>query len=194
METGESGIKFISEHRQLPPPLNGLFGFFVGGTNRSDDLFMYIFREVSGLVPNTPYRVELSITFATNVPAGCFGIGGSPGESVYIKAGGFGSLPQTVLANNYFTTNFDHGTQAESGNDTPNIGDFTGGGGGCSGNEPGDPGIYGLKTLAHNGNAPLITTDSSGRLWLIVGSDSGFEGRTEIYYIQGFATLTPIVS
>jgi hypothetical protein len=137
--------------------------------------------------------VEISITFATNVPAGCFGVGGSPGESVYIKAGGSGSLPQTVLANNYFTTNFDHGVQAESGSDTTTIGDFTGGGGGCSGNEPENPGIYRLKTLAHNDSAPLITTDSSGRLWLIVGSDSAFEARTEIYYIEGFATLTPII-
>lgn len=55
-------------------------GFLLSSVNRSDDVFMFLSRPIGGLTPNTPYRVTVSITFATNVPPGCVGIGGSPGE------------------------------------------------------------------------------------------------------------------
>ena len=47
-------------------------------TNRSDDLFMFLKRQVDGLRPNTAYAVSASLDLATNVPAGLVGIGGSP--------------------------------------------------------------------------------------------------------------------
>jgi hypothetical protein len=51
---------------------------------------------------------------------------------------------------------------------------------------------YELKTLSSNGTrSGMATSDSSGRLWLVIGTDSGFEGRTEIYYLGGSATFTP---
>lgn len=31
--------------------------------------------------------------------------------------------------------------------------------------------------------------DDEGRIWLIVGTDSGFEGRTELYYTRYRATF-----
>jgi streptogramin lyase len=35
----------------------------------------------------------------------------------------------------------------------------------------------------HSQNNPLtVTADENGGLWLFVGTDSGFEGRTELYY------------
>ena len=66
------------------------------------------------------------------------------------------------------------------------IGDFTGGGT-CMG------GIYRLKTLSSGAdNSPIVRSDASGRLWLVIGTDSGFEARTEIYYLEGSATFTPV--
>ncbi|MDP8912449.1 MAG: hypothetical protein M3N39_02595, partial [Pseudomonadota bacterium] len=87
MELGDQGIRFVAEVRRLPPPLDNRFGFLLGGTNRSADLFMYIYRPVTGLVAGQRYRVRVDVTFATNVPPDCVGIGGSPGQSVVIKAG-----------------------------------------------------------------------------------------------------------
>ena len=40
-------------------------------------------------------------------------------------------------------------------------------------------------------DALLINADAQGRLWIVIGTDSGFEGRTEIYYLDGVATFTP---
>jgi hypothetical protein len=63
---------------------------------------------------------------------------------------------------------------------------FGRGGGTC------ESGIYALKTLrSPQDRIPTLTADASGRLWLVIGTDSGFEDRTEIYYLEGAATFTP---
>ncbi|HEX8622245.1 MAG TPA: hypothetical protein VF718_09745 [Allosphingosinicella sp.] len=188
-ELGPAGIQFESEFRRLPAPLDNRFGLLVAGTNRSDDLFMFIWREVTGLVPGQRYRVATEVTIATNAPAGCVGVGGPPGEGVAIKAGASAVRPaKTVNAANNVRVNFekDAGPLPVGGNDVFTIGDFAGGGGTC--NQP----VYALKTLQSPDNRiPLLTADSSGRLWIVIGTDSGFEARTEIYYLEGAVTFTP---
>ena len=62
-------------------------GLYIQGHNRSDDLFMFFKKQVGGLKTDAAYTVVLSLDLATNVPTGSFGIGGSPGESVFVKAG-----------------------------------------------------------------------------------------------------------
>jgi hypothetical protein len=50
-----------------------------------------------------------------------------------------------------------------------------------------------LKTLrAAEDRRPVIAADAFGRLWYVIGTDSGFESRTEIYYLDGAATFTPV--
>jgi hypothetical protein len=193
MELGDQGIRFVSDVRRLPSPLNNRFGLLVGGTNRSDDLFMFIWREVSGLVPGQRYRVDTEVLIATNVPPNCVGAGGSPGESVAIKAGASPVRPAKALSNspgspNTFRVNFDKDAAplTVGGNQVFTIGDFAGGGGTCTG------GIYALKTLRSPANRiPTLAADANGRLWIVIGTDSGFEARTEIYYLEGAATFTP---
>ena len=70
-----------SSHGALPDGLEGA-GIYIQGHNRSDDLFMYLKRQIRGLEPSAIYAVSASIDLATNVPLGSVGIGGSPGESV----------------------------------------------------------------------------------------------------------------
>jgi hypothetical protein len=189
-ETSPVGILFVSEHRRLPAPLDNRFGLLVAGTNRSDDLFMFIWREVSGLVPGQNNRVETEVTIATNVPAGCAGVGGQPGESVAIKAGASPVLPaKAVNASGNVRVNFekDQGPLPVGGNQVFTIGDFTGGNGTCT------TGTYALKTLHSPADRrPILTADAGGRLWLVIGTDSGYEARTEIYYLDGTATFTPV--
>jgi hypothetical protein len=189
-ELGPNGILFTSEFRRLPPPLDNRMGLLLGGTNRSDDLFMFIWREVSGLVPGRSYRVETEVTFATNVPVGCFGIGGSPGESVVIKAGASPVRPaKAPSTGGNIRVNFqkDAAGLPTGGNQVFTIGDFAGGGGTCN------QGIYALKTLrSPEARIPTLTADANGRLWFVLGTDSGFEGRTEIYYLEGSVTFTPV--
>lgn len=47
-----------------------------------------------------------------------------------------------------------------------------------------------LKTLASN-QAFVLNTDADGSAWLIIGTDSGFEGRSQLYYTNLKAEFTP---
>lgn len=178
-------IDFASDVRQLPAPLADRTGYFLGGNNRSDDLAMFIYRPVEGLDPARSYRVEARATIASNVPPDCIGIGGSPGESVYIKAGAVPRTPEVALnASGLFEVNVDKGQQAQSGSEAVVIGDFAAvGAGDCSN------GTYVIEVLAPAPNSPVVKPDSAGRLWLFLTTDSGFEGRTEIYFLDAEFTL-----
>ena len=163
-------------HRPLPDGLEGN-GIYVQGHNRSDDLFMFLKRQVGGLRPNTAYAVSVSIDLATNVPVASFGIGGSPGESVFVKAGASTVEPVAEEGDNrHLRMNIDKGNQANGGEDMVVLGNVA------------HPEVvnreYRIKTL-DNLDLPLsVVTDSEGRVWLIVGTDSGFEGLSRLYYAR----------
>ena len=111
-----------SEYRPLPSGLEGN-GMYLQGHNRSDDLFMFLKRQVEGLRPETAYSVTVSLDIATNVPAGLVGIGGSPGESVYVKAGVSAVEPLVEEDDaGYLRMNVDKGNQATEGEDMINLG------------------------------------------------------------------------
>ena len=163
-------------HRPLPDGLEGS-GIYVQGHNRSDDLFMFLKRRVDGLRPNTAYAVSVSVDLATNVSAGLIGIGGSPGESVFVKAGASTVEPVAEEdSNRYLRMNIDKGNQSRGGESMLVLGNVA--------NREVESREYRIKTL-ENANRPLVVvTDSTGGVWLIVGTDSGFEGLSRLYYAR----------
>ena len=50
---------------------------------------------------------------------------------------------------------------------------------------------YRVKSLDNSGRPVYVTADGHGRLWLIVATDSGFEGLSAFYYGRIACTLTP---
>ena len=160
--------------RELPEGLVGN-GFYIQGHNRSDDIFMYLARQVDGLQPSNEYQVTVEIDLATNVPAGLFGIGGSPGESVYVKAGASVIEPsQEEDASGWLRSNVDKGNQANGGTEMVVLGNVS------HSDVVGDE--FRIKTLTNEGSPLSVTVDANGSVWLIVGTDSGFEGLTALYY------------
>ncbi|MBC8103788.1 MAG: hypothetical protein H7Z41_14530 [Cytophagales bacterium] len=162
-------------------------GYRVVSHNRSDDVFSFLKRQVSGLVPETRYRAAFSLTFASDAPEGSAGIGGSPGDDVVVKAGAMvmepNAVPQTGSPD-FLRMNIDKGDQSTGGVNATVHGTV-----GIPGGNP----IYTLKTLTTSpGRGVLVTADSAGRVWLMVGTDSGFEGRTDLYHTNITATLTPL--
>ena len=171
-------------HGPLPDGLEGS-GIYVQGHNRSDDLFMFLKRQVDGLRPNTAYAVSVSINLATNVPVGTFGIGGAPGESVFVKAGASTAEPVALEGRNrYLRMNIDKGNQANGGESMAVLGNVA------------HPQVlereYRIKTLENAGLPLQVTADGNGRAWLIVGTDSGFEGLTRLYYARISYKLNPV--
>lgn len=184
----ETNIAFASGLRDVPAPIVGTKGFLLGGRNESDDLFMFAWREVQNLAPDARYRVRIELTIATDAPADCPGAGGSEGEAVWVKGGAIPRRPQTALnpVNNLYEVNADKGDQIEDGTELLVLGNLASPeAGDCL-----DP-HYALKTMALNDKAPLIRTSSEGRMWIVLGTDSGFESRTEVYLVSARIRLDP---
>jgi len=167
----------------LPPPLDTNKGaLMLSGNNHSDDLFMFVKKKISGLLPDTLYQISFLIEFASNIPDGMTGIGGSPGEGVIIKAGATAVEPVKVLdpSDGRYRMNIDKGNQTQGGRDMMVLGNFANGT---------DKNEYTLKTVVN----PVIfpcRTNANGELWLVAGTDSGFEGITTIYYNRIEAILS----
>ena len=172
------------EHGPLPDGLEGS-GIYVKGHNRSDDLFMFLKRRVDGLRPNTEYAVSMSIDLATNVPEGLIGIGGSPGGSVFVKAGASTTEPVALEdGKGYLRMNIDKGNQSRGGEAMAVLGNVA--------HADVLDREYRIKTL-DSADLPLgVTTDGQGRVWLVVGTDSGFEGLTGLYYARVSYTLKTV--
>ena len=181
----ESAVAFAAAPERVPSPLAGVAGYALSSNNPSNDVFMYLWRLVGGLAPNTPYIVTVSIRFATNAPPGC---PGSPGENVTVKAGATSLAPANVTAGGRITVNFDKGDQAQGGANAAALGNFAQA---TAAGTCGQP-LYSEKTLTTGSTAPTVTSDAAGRLWLVIGTDSGFSGPTKIYYLGGIATFSPV--
>lgn len=168
--------------RDLPAGFIGK-GFYLAGMNRSDDLFMFISRQITGLEPSSRYQLSVAVQLLTNAGAGCVGIGGAPGEAVYLK---FGYAEQQPAQNGYYL-NVDKGQQSQDGSHGRVIGDIAANGLSCDGLG------FASKTVVSAGRTPLqFTSNSDGSIWVFIGTDSGFEGLTRLYYQQVELYLTKL--
>ena len=167
----------VAGRRARPANLGGAPALFIGGSNRSDDLFMFWKKRITGLPPNTAVRLTMEIEFASKYAVGLIGIGGAPGEGVAVKAGAVPFEPQAVIdtrSDNWWRMNLDKGNQSVGGADMTVVGHV---------GKP-DDGTENYMPLVRGQHGAALTamTAADGSLWLIFGSDSGFEGRSELYY------------
>jgi hypothetical protein len=181
----KADFELESGRKELPSGIDG-FGMYLQGHNRSDDLFMYLTKQVTDLKPSTTFRVTFNIDLVTNVPSGWMGIGGAPGESVYLKVGASDHQPIVEdNGNGFLELNVDKGYQSNGGSEMFVIGNV-------ASEDVMDETHFVIKSLFDEGFE--FTSDEDGNLWLIIGTDSGFEGLTTLYYsqIQVFMTAIPV--
>lgn len=174
-------FELTSSFSPLPAPLGpGRSAWFLSGNNLSDDLFMYIARRVTGLTPRRQYRATFAVEIATDVPAGCGGVGGSPGESVFLKAGASTSEPTpTVDELGHVRLTIDKGNQAVGGANAVVLGTI-------ENTIPCSAGRreWQLKSFSSAANVLTVSADATGAVWLIAGTDSGFEATTSIFFTR----------
>lgn len=175
-------------HIQLPEDTGSEeFAIGIQGHNRSDDLFMFIKKEITGLKPSQSYNIKFVVELASQYPEESVGIGGSPGGSVYLKAGATTFEPKPVVDDSgmeeYLIMNLDKGNQSQDGSDMFNLGTI-----GIEGEEF----KYELITRSNKDRPFPITSGENGNIWLIIGTDSGFEGLTVLYYNTIRVTLKEI--
>lgn len=176
--TEPADYDFVAEARRLPDAVAAAGGgAFIASTNTTDDLFTYIKQSVPGLLPGVTYAVTFTLRLASDAPSGCVGIGGAPGESVYVKVGATALEPRAVVQDGVYRMNVDIGSQAQEGNASHVVGDVANGAA-CEGEAR-------YRIIERESDRPVeAVADAFGRLWIFVGMDSGFEGRTGLYVDQ----------
>jgi hypothetical protein len=168
--------QFTASWQARPANLGGASALFISGVNRSDDLFMFWKKRIAGLPPSTPVMLTMEVQLASKYAEGLLGIGGPPGEGVTVKAGAVPFEPQAVVdrRDRWLRMNLDKGNQSVGGRDMIVIGNVA---------KPEDGNKNYVLLLRHQHGQPhAVTTAGDGSLWLIFGTDSGFEGQTALYY------------
>jgi hypothetical protein len=183
-DTSTADYNLTFARTTLPAPLNtSKYALKLGGTNRSDDLFMFLKRKIIGLEPNKRYNIKFDIAFASNVPTNQVGVGGAP-DAVMMKAGA--TLVEPISSYNpteaTYRMNINQGQQMSEGTDMTNLGTI-----GVADNTT----QYTLITRNNSNKLLKVTTNASGEVWVIVATDSGFESRTELYYNKITITFNP---
>ncbi|GAB3521150.1 hypothetical protein [Emticicia fontis] len=166
---------------KLPAPLDTLKkGFRISGNNHSDDLFMFMTKKMGGLKANQSYKGTFEVEFASNAPDGSVGVGGSPAESVYVGIGLTSIEPKKVAntTTKHYDMNIKKMQQATSGQDMKVIGNVANGTTEAK-----------YKIIKRTGEF-TGKSDANGNLWVIVGTDSGFEATTTLYYTGVKVNLT----
>jgi len=193
--TDKNGFyELLAEVRTLPPELgvNGT-GFYVQGNNHSDDLFMFMKRRLDaadGIVAGQTYQITFTLVFASAAQSGCVGVGGSPGDGVTLKAGASPAEPMALFdiskPSSYLRMNVDKSDQSQGGLAASTTGSIANGVP-CGSAPPSYISIQ--RTHQHTS---LVNANSKGELWLLVGTDSGFEALTGLYYQRVDVTLSPV--
>jgi hypothetical protein len=180
----EDFYELAAEYRLLPNSLGAnRSAIYLSGNNHSDDLFMYVKRRVTGLVPNHQYEVAFEVEIATAAPSGCAGIGGAPGESVTLKAGASTAEPLPQDEDGFYRMNVDKGEQSQGGADALALGHI------ANTRDCEEDPAYELKVLDSDDEVLSVTTDGEGAAWVFAGTDSGFEGTTSLYYTRFIAVF-----
>jgi len=148
----------------------------MSGANISDDLFMFWKGHFVGLAPGASYTARFTVEIASSAGTGCGGIGGAPGESVFVKAGASLVEPLALLnSHGQYRMNIDKGNQSVGGTNAIVLGNIATDAACRSVSD------WRLKQLASGSNGVTVQAGSDGGVWLLVGTDSGFEGATALY-------------
>ena len=168
----------------LPAPLDTQKkGFRISGNNHSDDLFMYFKKKITGLKPNQEYNAAFALEFASDAPSeGWAGVGGAP-NAVSVGIGAVPVEPKTTVDNlDHYGMKIYKSQHKNDGKDMKIIGDVGNG-----------TDKVGYKLLTKTGEFKG-KTDASGNLWLIFGTDSGFEATTTLYYTSVKVKMTEVTT
>lgn len=161
-------------HASLPAPLDqNRKSIKISGNNHSDDLLSLIVRKFDNLLPNKVYAVSFNIELASNVTSNSPGIGGSP--DLEFGVGGISYKPENSLKDDYYRPNFTSLLQSRQSNEIlQSVG--------CLGVSNDFPAPYTLVNRNNLSELIHLKTNSDGELWLMIGTDSGFEGTTTLFY------------
>lgn len=144
----------------------------LSGNNQTKSLFMFLKKKVDGLIPNKEYTVVFEVEFATNVATL------SSEDSIYLKVGATQQEPKKVIQSDYCRVNIDKGNAADdSGRDMTVIGSI-----GTSVEYTNDYTLVKKSNFSSAKKVIAVHANDNGEVWLVVGTDSTYQGTTSIFY------------
>ncbi len=174
-----TGYHLHAEHDTLPYNINAdstRKAFRLSGNSLHGSLFMFIKRKVEGLQPNTMYQVLYNIRLASNLPSRTVGAEPTQAEHTYLKAGATTDEPEAILTDGVYQLNVNKGEPAVDGTEMVVMGNIA---------VASSTVNYTLISRYNNsGHSVMATTDATGALWLLVGTDTAVPGKTTLYYTQ----------
>jgi hypothetical protein len=182
---GTEPSEVASSWKDLPAPLTGK-GYYLASHNRSDDVLTYAKRQVGGFVPGAKYALTFEMRYVTDASTACFGVGGSRGGSIYMVVAASADEPKTVKqADGNYRVNLERGNQAESGRQGKVLGVQGSDDLAC------DSGKWVAQTRKSD-EAIELQADKDGKLWIMLGTDSGFEAANALYLQGATVNVKPI--
>jgi len=168
----------------MPDGLEGK-GFLLQGNNHSDDMDMHLVRKLGpseGVQANADYDVAVTVDLAGDAPTDVAGVGGSPNLEIKARA-----MTQAPTEYEYAGSH----VRFKGIDMSPQTGTDVGVNGVCStdtsqGGEPKCPkGRIPFRLNQGQPSRPIhVRSNASGEFWLTVGSHSGFESFSAIYYAR----------
>lgn len=173
---GEGAEEFYELKHSLednPVKGNGK-SLFISGNNHSDDLFMGYYKRLDGFEAGEKYVFSVKFEIATDVSGNMMGVGGAPGESVFVKCGLTSAEPKKVIKDDAnYRLNIDAGVQGNGGKDMIVVGNIA---------KQDEQNFNGYDINRYELDFSAIT-DKNGSVYLVIGTDSGFEATTH-YFID----------
>ena len=165
----------VGDRRLLPAAISTTRqGLYQAGTNVTGDLFLFFKKRLIGLIPNTSYKISISLEFGSNLHSGCTT---GPGPQVWLKAGVSALEPTSdPNAGGIYRMSIEKGDQSDPGLFTQ-LGDIRNGLTGCP-----PPGTLALRATTAQMQLATVVTDSQGGFWMFIGTQSTALARHEVYF------------
>lgn len=185
---GNEPTEAASGWSKVPPPVHGM-GYYIVSHNNSDDVFTFTKHQVGGFVPGAKYTLTFELSYATSAATGCVGVGGARGDSIYMVGAAAMDEPKVVKygieEQHRYRLNIDHGDQAVSGEQGKILGLLGIEGLDCNGND--------FATATRTSKEPVtVQADKDGKFWIVLGTDSAFEGTNAIYLLGAVVNAKPL--
>ena len=171
-------IAFLMEKDSLPATIDSLkFSVRMEATNLSDSIFLFMKKKIIGLNPEKTYNVSFDINIGTNYPD----LADATGTKISLKAGASSTEPVKILNAGYYNVSIKKGLWNVDGPEMVILGDITNGIGRAT---------YQLVNRNSSSKNISVKPDSNGVIWVYVGEDSGYKGKTVLYFDNIKVVLT----
>ena len=172
-------VAFRMERDSLPSTIDSTrWSLRMEGTNVGDSLFMFLKKKIIGLNPEKTYNLSFDIDLATNFPD----LPGGAGKMINLKAGASAAEPVKLPTTGFFyNVSIKKGLWDKDGAEMSVIGDVV---------NTSARTVYQIVNRKSSSKNISVKPDANGTIWICIGEDTRYKGRSVLYYDKIKVELT----